>query len=65
VGQADSLVATIAAAAGASEPDTAVRVANEIRRGRNGMLTGVQTTHATDQAIAGLVAAMPARSRRW
>ena len=50
------LMATIAVAAGASEPDTAVRIANEIRRGRNGMLTGVQTSHATDRAIAGLVA---------
>ena len=50
------LMATLAAAAGASEPDTAVRIVNEIRRGRSGMLTGVQTTHATDRAIAGLVA---------
>jgi transcriptional regulator with XRE-family HTH domain len=50
------LMATIAAAAGAPESDTAIGIANEIRRGRKDLLTSVQTTHARDRAIAALVA---------
>ena len=49
------LLGGIAALASASAPDAAVSIANEINAGRTGLLTGMQTTHATDKAVAALV----------
>ena len=50
------LVGSIAALAASSEPDAAASIANDIDGGRTGLLTGIQTTHATDRAVASLVA---------
>ncbi|MEV6347826.1 helix-turn-helix transcriptional regulator [Actinoplanes sp. NPDC051851] len=50
------LLGTISALAAGAEPDTAASIANDISGGRTGMLTGVQTSHATDRAVASLVA---------
>ncbi|MEU7589455.1 helix-turn-helix transcriptional regulator [Micromonospora sp. NPDC049230] len=50
------LLGTISALAAGAAPDTASSIANDINGGRTGMLTGVQTTHATDRAVASLVA---------
>lgn len=50
------LLGTISALAASAAPDTAASIANDINGGRTGMLTGVQTTHATDRAVASLVA---------
>jgi transcriptional regulator with XRE-family HTH domain len=50
------LLGSIAALAAPSVPDTAVSIAHDISAGRTTMLTGVQTTHATDKAVAALVA---------
>ncbi|GIE89410.1 helix-turn-helix domain-containing protein [Actinoplanes regularis] len=50
------LLGTISALAAGAAPDTAASIANDINGGRTGMLTGVQTTHATDRAVASLVA---------
>jgi transcriptional regulator with XRE-family HTH domain len=49
------LVGSIAALATATAPDVAVSIAHDIAQGRNGLLAEAQTSHATDQAIAGLV----------
>lgn len=50
------LLGSISALASASAPDTAASIANDINGGRTGMLTGIQTTHMTDRAVASLVA---------
>jgi hypothetical protein len=50
------LLGTISALAAGAAPDTAASIANDIDGGRTGMLTGIQTTHATDRAVASLVA---------
>jgi len=50
------LLGGIAALATGSAPDAAAGIANDIGSGRTGMLTGIQTTHATDKAVAALVA---------
>lgn len=53
------LVGSIAALAATSTPDTAASIANDIISGRTGLLTGLQTSHATDKAVAALVARNP------
>jgi transcriptional regulator with XRE-family HTH domain len=50
------LLGSIAALAAGSAPDAAVSIANDVRSGRNGLLTAMQTTHSTDKAVAALVA---------
>lgn len=50
------LLGTFSALAAGAAPDTAASIANDINSARTGMLTGVQTTHATDRAVASLVA---------
>lgn len=50
------LVGSIAALAASSAPETAVSIAHDIHSGRTGLLTGVQTSHATGRAVAALVA---------
>lgn len=50
------LLGTVSALAAGAAPDTAASIANDINGGRTGMLTGLQTTHATDRAVASLVA---------
>jgi transcriptional regulator with XRE-family HTH domain len=50
------LLGTISALAAGAAPDTAASIANDISGGRTGMLTGIQTTHATDRVVASLVA---------
>jgi len=50
------LLGTVSALAAGAAPDTAASIANDINGGRTGMLTGIQTTHATDRAVASLVA---------
>jgi hypothetical protein len=50
------LVGSIAALAASSAPDAAAFIAHDISQGRHGLLTELQTTHATDKAVAALVA---------
>lgn len=50
------LLGSIAALAGSSPPDVAVSIANDVAAGRSDFLTGLQTTHATDKAVAALIA---------
>lgn len=50
------LLGTVSALAAGAASDTAASIANDINGGRTGMLTGVQTTHATERAVASLVA---------
>lgn len=50
------LLGSAAMLAGASTPDAAVSIAADVKAGRTGLLTGMQTTHATDRAVAALVA---------
>jgi transcriptional regulator with XRE-family HTH domain len=49
------LLGSISALAASSAPDAAVSIASDVRAGRNGLLTGIQTTHSTDKAVASLV----------
>ena len=49
------LLSAVAVTTGVPVPDTAVGIAADIQRGRKELLTGMQTTHQTDRAIAGLV----------
>jgi len=53
------IVGSIAALAASSAPDAAVSIANDINSGRTGLLTGIQTTHKTDRAVAALVGRRP------
>jgi transcriptional regulator with XRE-family HTH domain len=53
------ILGSVAALTASSTPDTAAAIANDINGGRSGLLTDVQTTHATDRAVAGLVARQP------
>jgi transcriptional regulator with XRE-family HTH domain len=50
------LLGSIAALAASSAPDAAISIAADVRSGRNGLLTAMQTTHSTDKAVAALVA---------
>jgi DNA-binding XRE family transcriptional regulator len=50
------LLGAVSALAAGAAPDTAAAIANDINGGRMGMLTDVQTAHATDRAVASLVA---------
>jgi hypothetical protein len=50
------LLGSIAALAASSAPDAAVSIANDVRSGRNGLLTAMHRTHSTDNAVAALVA---------
>ncbi|MEV4708691.1 helix-turn-helix transcriptional regulator [Actinoplanes sp. NPDC049316] len=49
------LLGSVSILAATPAPDTAVSIAHDINAGRTAMLTGVQTTHATDTAVAALV----------
>lgn len=49
------LLASVSVLAGVPAPDAAVSIAHDINGGRTAMLTGLQTTHATDKAVAALV----------
>jgi transcriptional regulator with XRE-family HTH domain len=53
------IVGSVAALAASSAPDAAASIANDINSGRSGFLTGFQTTHATDRAVASLIARQP------
>ncbi len=50
------LVGSIAALAATAMPETAMSIAHDIAQRRSGLLTELQTSHATDRAIASLVA---------
>lgn len=50
------LLGSIAVLAVGAAPDAAVSIAADVQAGRSGFLTGIQTTHATDRAVASLVA---------
>lgn len=50
------LLGSIATLAASSAPDTAVSIAADVRSGRNTLLLTMQTTHATDKAVAALAA---------
>lgn len=53
------ILGTVAALTASSTPDTAAAIAHDINSGRNGLLTDIQTTHATDRAVARLIARQP------
>lgn len=50
------IAGSLAALPAGSTPDVAVSIAHEIGKGRSDLLAGAQTSHATDRAIASLVA---------
>lgn len=50
------IAGSLAALSSGSAPDAAVHIAHEISKARSNLLTEVQTSHATDRAIASLVA---------
>jgi transcriptional regulator with XRE-family HTH domain len=50
------IAGSLAALSAGSTPDAAVSIAHEISKARSGLLTEAQTSHATDRAIASLVA---------
>jgi len=50
------LIGTLGVLAATASPDAAVSIAHEISNTQSGLLTQVQTSHATDRAIASLVA---------
>jgi transcriptional regulator with XRE-family HTH domain len=56
VNRRNLLLGSIAALAAPSVPEAAVSIAHDISAGRTTMLTEEQTTHATDTAVAALVA---------
>ncbi|BEL04327.1 hypothetical protein Q0Z83_025180 [Actinoplanes sichuanensis] len=62
------LLGSLGILAAGSEDDTATAIAHEITNGRSGLLTELQTSHATDKAIAAIVsqdAASLAALKKW
>lgn len=55
------ILGSLAALANASDDDAAVSIAHEVANGPSGLLTTLQTAHATDKAIAALVPLTPHR----